>query len=740
MSSSSRLLGRLWALPSLPYSLRVFIALAAIMAACHAAGQMGWLMPLFLGSIASAIAETDDSWRGRLRAVGATLACFAAAAFSVQALAPHPWLFAAGMAVATFGLSMLGAVGPRYQALGYATLIASIYTAISMEQHALRGDDPAWIEPVLLVAGAAWYGVLSVIWAALFVHQPVQQALARLYGLLAGYLRVKASLLEPVRGTDVERRRLALAQLNGDVVAALNGVKEGLFSRIRGTRNARTNRYLRLYFLAQDIHERASSSHYPYDELIASFFHSDVLFRAQRVLRLAGDDCEQLAEAIRLRQPFVQGEASRQAQDDLQAALAHLGQGGRSDAAREGLLQTLQALARNLSRLASRISVASQPAADSPADTAATDQALLDRSARTWREALARVRLQLNPGAPLFRHATRLAIALLSGYALMRLFPTQQGYWILLTTLFVCQPGFGATRRRVVQRVVGTFGGLLVGWAIFRLFPDVLVQAGFAVAAGVAFFALRTTRYTFATGAITLLVLLAANQVGHGADLIVPRMVDTLIGSLIAGLAVFAVLPDWQGRRMHQVAARAVAAHRDYLRELMRQYRDGPRDDLPFRLARRNAHNADAALSTAVAGMLREPGFIQRQGDTSVRLLVVSHTLLSYLSGLGAHREQVPPGPALDALLAEAARIEDSLDRIATPLASGLAPQALPAAAPTTALPAADDAAPGLAASQRLAQTQLALLARQLPQLHRLAAGLVPQPAAPSAGATPGAA
>ncbi|MGA0572568.1 YccS family putative transporter [Variovorax sp. VNK109] len=727
-SSVRQLLGRLWALSAFAYSLRVFIALTAIMAVCWHTGEMAWLMPLFLGAIASAISETDDGWRGRLRAVGVTLVCFAAAAFSVQWLMPHVPLFALGLVASTLFFVMLGAVGPRYQAMGYATLILSIYTAISMEQHALRGNEPLWIEPVLLVAGAAWYGLLSVLWASMFVHQPVQQALARLYLLLGDYLHVKASLLEPVRGLDVERRRLSLAQINGNVVRELNFVKESLFSRLRATRNPRTSRYLRLYFLAQDIHERASSSHYAYDELTEAFFHSDALFRAQRALRISGDDCGQLAEAIRLRVPFVKSAAGEQAMEDFRASIAWLMREP-ADAQRSQMIDTLRALAKNLSRLDAQIAIASRPPADTPAATVQTDQSLLDRSPRNAREAWDRVRLQLNSGAPLFRHAVRLSIALLAGYLLIHSFPSPQGYWILLTTLFVCQPGYGATRRRVTERVTGTFAGLVIGWAVLELFPEPLIQAAFAVFAGVVFFALRQVRYALATAAMTLLVLLAANQVTDGYELIIPRMVDTLLGSVIASIAVFAILPDWQSRRMHEVAARALAANRDYLRALLTQYRDGPRDDLPFRLARRNAHNADAALSAAIAGMLREPGFLKREGDDSVRLLVLSHTVLAYLSGLGAHRDKLPGGEMRDLALAAGQAISDELDAIAQPLARGQAP------IPLTPDQEAEGRAllaqlrqdnPTAPESQRLMLTQLSLLARQMPLVRRSATSVAP--------------
>ena len=55
----------------------------------------------------------------------------------------------------------------------------------------------------------------------------------------------------------------------------------------------------------------------------------------------------------------------------------------------------------------------------------------------------------------------------------------------------------------------------------------------------------RIAATVLATAAITVFVLLALNQVGNGYGLIVPRLLDTLAGSAIAGLAVWRVLPCW---------------------------------------------------------------------------------------------------------------------------------------------------------------------------------------------------
>lgn len=717
--SLSQSLRRLWALDKFSYAIRVLIALTGSMLLCWYLDEMSLLIPLFLGIIASALAETDDSWQGRLNALAVTLVCFTVAALSVELLFPYPLVFVCALALASFALTMLGALGERYGAIASATLILSVYTMIGVDQ---RGGEVSdfWHEPLLLVAGAAWYGLLSVLWQALFSNQPVQQSLARLFRELGRYLKLKATLFEPIRQLDVEARRLELAQQNGRVVAALNAAKEIILHRVgNGRPGSKVSRYLKLYFLAQDIHERASSSHYPYNALAEAFFHSDVLFRCQRLLRQQGVACQQLSESIQLRQPFTYDGGTAQALEDLNASLEHLRI--QSNPAWRGLLRSLRALAANLATLDRLLSDASNP--DNLAD--ASDSSLLDRSPHSLADVWSRLRQQLTPTSLLFRHALRLPLALSAGYGMVHLIHPTQGYWIILTTLFVCQPNYGATRRKLVQRIIGTGIGLTVGWALFDLFPSPIIQSLFAVAAGVVFFVNRTTRYTLATAAITLMVLFCFNQVGDGYGLFLPRLFDTLVGSLIAILAVFLFLPDWQGRRLNKVLANTLSCNSIYLRQIMQQYAQGKRDDLAYRLARRNAHNADAALSTTLANMLMEPGHFRKEADVGFRFLVLSHTLLSYLSGLGAHRETTLPAYVHEQLIDGAgASLANSLDEIANGLASKL-PVAIHSDAEEALATELEQMPEELEENQRLVQTQLALICRQLGPLRTLAAHLI---------------
>lgn len=687
--------------------LRVFLGLGGVAAYCLAEDRFADAIPALLGVIACALAETEDHWRNRLGTLLVTLACFAVAACSVQLLMPHPVLFALGLPLATFGLVMLGAASHRYATIAGATLLLSVYTMIGAEA-AVRGGPLR--EAALLLIGAAWYGVLSLLWSALSPQQAVRHALARTFDALAGYLEGKAALFAPLPGLDREAMQLDLAMRNEKVVAALNETRLILIDRIGPRRpSGPTAERLKQYFAAQDIHERVSSSHYPYGALAEAFFHSDVLFRCEHLLRRHATLCRRRAGTLRLRTPWRTDPDARAALDDVRAAIDALRAQAAPPAAH--LLRSLDALLRNMEAIQSLLE-REKPTAD-PAPGG--DGALQDPGPATLAEAWERIRIQFTPRSFRFRHAVRLALALLAGYGVLHAVHPKHGYWILLTTLLVCQPSYGATRRRLLQRMAGTLAGLVAGWAALRLLPFGPAQVPLLIVAGVVFFAARQRRYTLATAAITLFVVLCFNQVGRGYDVMWPRLLDTLIGVGVAALAIHLVLPDWQGRRLHRVLADTVRCEARYLERILEQYAHGRRDDLPYRIARRDAHNADANLSGVLSNMLREPGRHRQGGETLLRFLGGAHVLLGHLSALGANRQAIAAGPAREAVLQAGARAVRALEQLADDLAAEEDPA--PAETEDLAIPAA--AAGGEA--PRLVLEQLALIVAQRDRLAALA-------------------
>ncbi len=697
---------------------RLAVALVALMVLGWALDLPQVVMPLTLGVMASGLSETDDGWRGRLRALLVTLVCFAAMALAVQATLIHPLWMLVVVCTAAPALTLLGALGERYRAIAFATLILGLYTGLA--QQGASGRLPLPVPAVaLLMAGAAWYGVLSVAWAAAFPMLAVQHRMARLYELLGEYLKLKSRLFEPVRGVDLERRRIALALHNGKVVQALNDTKESLFSRLESRRAPATlppwlSQGMHLYFVAQDLHEKASSSHDHYDVLVEAFFHSDVLYRCQRLLALTGQGCQDLGQAVASRDPWQEDVAVQRATEDLESAIAHVQSAG-SAPSRDQPLRSLRSLASNLGRMTQVLADALTPGAE-------TDLTLFDRRPGSWHEAWQRVRAQLSLGSALLRHGVRLSLALAAGFALMWATGDSHGYWILLTIVFVCQPQYGATLRRLSQRLVGTVAGLVVGWALLKLFPDVQLQSLFSIAAGVLFFVTRQTHYTLATAAVTSLVLLSFNQVGDGFGLIVPRLLDTLAGGGIAALAVWLVLPSWQSGQLPWAAAQALRSQAAYLREVMAQYAQGKKDHLAYRLARRNAHNADAALSGVLQAMFREPGRVRGNARAGMRFLALSHTLLSYLSAMGAHRHERWTLAEHDEVAQAAQCLEQALEALAqafeTRQIDALVAQPGEVACLQALQTPCDDAS---VPARRVLQAQLQLALRQLEPLREQA-------------------
>ncbi|EOS96582.1 hypothetical protein ETR_02014 [Erwinia tracheiphila PSU-1] len=160
---------------------------------------------------------------------------------------------------------------------------------------------------------------------------------------------------------------------------------------------------------------------------------------------------------------------------------------------------------------------------------------------------------------------------------------------------------------------------------------------------------------------ITLLVLGCFNLLEQGFDITLPRIVDTLIGFGIAWLAVAFIWPDWRFRNVSSVIKRACHANCRYLDAILKQYHQGKDNGLDYRVARRDAHNADAELASVVSSLSAEKNTNETLKEHAFRLLCLNHSLLGYISALGAHREKITSQPLLQLMDTAVSYIDDIL-------------------------------------------------------------------------------
>lgn len=634
------------------YNVRIFIALCGTTLFPWWIGEVKLTIPLTLGVVAAALTDLDDRLTGRLRNLAITLVCFFIASASVELLFPWPPLFALGLTVSTIGFILLGGLGQRYATIAFGALLIAIYTMLGVTLY-----DHWYLQPLFLLAGAVWYNLLTLSGHLIFPIRPLQDNLARSYEQLARYLELKSRLFDPDLEDESQAPLYDLALANGQLVATLNQTKVSLLTRLRGDRGQRgTRRTLQYYFVAQDIHERASSSHIQYQTLRDQFRYSDVMFRFQRMLSMQAQACQKLSRAILLREPYQHDAHFERAFMHLDAALDRVRASGASDEQ----INALGFLLNNLRAIDAQLATIESVQTTAPAGSN-TETLLADDRLGGLNDIWLCLRRNMSPESALFRHAVRMSLVLCAGYAFIQFTGLQHGYWILLTSLFVCQPNYNATRHRLALRIIGTLVGVAIGLPVLLLVPSIEGQLVLIVLTGVLFFAFRNVQYAHATMFITLLVLLCFNLLGEGFEVALPRIIDTLIGCAIAWAAVSFIWPDWKFRNLPRVLDRAMNANCRYLDAILEQYHQGRDNRLAYRVARRDAYNRDAELASVVSNLSTEPRADGAQRETAFRLLCLNHTFTSYISALGAHREKLST-PDILALLDDAVcYVDDAL-------------------------------------------------------------------------------
>ena len=145
------------------------------------------------------------------------------------------------------------------------------------------------------------------------------------------------------------------------------------------------------------------------------------------------------------------------------------------------------------------------------------------------------IREAFNFNSQHFTYALRVAIGLCIGVLIYKFFDIDHGHWIALTMMIVIQPYFGATRKKGIERIVGTVGGIILGGVIMLLPLPHTIFVGLLVI--VSFFVAYFLRNNYKVGVffttIMMVVLMQLSEQGSW-ELIGWRILSTLIGALLA--------------------------------------------------------------------------------------------------------------------------------------------------------------------------------------------------------------
>ncbi|AZM54428.1 hypothetical protein DMA15_19190 [Streptomyces sp. WAC 01529] len=165
-----------------------------------------------------------------------------------------------------------------------------------------------------------------------------------------------------------------------------------------------------------------------------------------------------------------------------------------------------------------------------------------------------------------WRYGLRLALCIGIAQALVSLIDVPRSYWVALTVTFVLKPDFGSVFSRAVLRALGTAAGLVVAAAVLAEVPHGWWDVPVMMLLAPLIPALTTRGYGYQTAAITPVILLLSDILNHqGLGLVVPRLVDSLIGCAIALVAGYLLWPESWGTRIGDRLADAVADTAGYV-------------------------------------------------------------------------------------------------------------------------------------------------------------------------------
>jgi len=230
-----------------------------------------------------------------------------------------------------------------------------------------------------------------------------------------------------------------------------------------------------------------------------------------------------------------------------------------------------------------------------------------------------------NISTPQFIYALRVSLGLCAGVFAYKFFQIDHGYWIPLTMIIVIQPYYGATRKKGLERVVGTVAGIVLGGAIMLL--PLSHHAFVILLIIVSFFVAYFLRNNYKVGVFFVTVMMVIMmQLSQQAswELIGWRILSTLIGALLALVAGYAFWPVWEKERFPSLMATALGQVRDYLMQVINYYnKELPAGDTWYR-HRRMAEAANSNAFASVQRMYEEPQHAQDKVDMCFAMVGVS--------------------------------------------------------------------------------------------------------------------
>ena len=589
------------------------------------------------------VSANDIDGSIRLKVIGlliATALSMSVLLLSFLLQATH-WLALPMWGVLIFCLSYLSVYGFRASLISFSGLFALVMSFSSL----FESEYHIIIVLIMVGSGGIWYTALVLIRYFLFHKKQMEFYLSEAIELTAQLMGIRSQLIDPKCD-----RKILLAEML-DIQSKLTTnhevLRELLIMNRRGFSNSsfQTIR-LNVFTDLVDMLELAIANPVQYDKM-------DVILRTHSE-HLA--DFQDLLDAISRRLRFIGKNITRtlrlQEDDSIPLLMDKISKNiasfkpldNESGVESTLMLTNYQKYLQNQTDKIAHIERSLKSGNLSTKQSRKRDDSLRFLTKQDYSPTV--IIENFNLQSPMFRHSLRIAIVSIAGFALGQYLDLVNAYWILLTIVVIMRPSYGLTKERSRNRIIGTIIGGIVAYGLILWVNNHSFNVVMSILTFIIGISMLQTNYKTAAAFITMQVIFTFALIEPNVtDIIQYRVMNTLIGAVLATLGVWLLLPTKEISTLDKSLLESIRANRFFLLELSRYYNSKVKKP-EYKILRKKAFLSISELNSVYQRILQEPKQDKENMDMVYQVVLLQYSFLTSIASLGSYITNNPTTPA----------------------------------------------------------------------------------------------
>lgn len=563
----------------------------------------------------------------------------------VTALAtPFPVLLGLNIVIFGFLFSMIGVFGSRASSIGLAALLVMV---LSLRQTHI-GVDP-FTNSLLILAGGLWYTILSLLLYSFRPFKLIKQELGDCIIQTADYLKVRSQFYGENIDYDDIYQKVLKHQI--DLQEKQNLIRELLFksrSIIKETTN--TGRTLVVIFVELvDLFEIVTTTYNDYKELHTYFDRTDILKRFKQLIDALVKEINLTGIAIKSDRPAFPSNSLKNLLKETKIYYRQFVLENRNADNVSGFI-SLRHIFDNIEDMVERVHAIQLYTTYKRKIKKSYSELDYDRFISKQNIEFRLFTNNLSLKSNIFRHSVRVSVAALVAYLISIFLPLGHSYWIMMTTIIILRPNYGLSKKRNVQRVLGTITGAIIGIIILIYIEDKSTLFVLMILFMIATYSTIRRNYLWGVVLLTPYVLLLFHLISPLPFMhaLYDRLLDTGIGSAIAFLASFFLVPSWEKEQINTTMCTAISDNKNYFKIVSNAYLGEVVPVNDYKIKRKNAFVAIANLSNAFTRLLSDPKSKRKNSSLIFEFVVLNHTLASHIATLAYYMKPLAQKYASD--------------------------------------------------------------------------------------------